>query len=146
MKKLFVCVLLVAFGISLAAGQISFLGLWFGQTVSEVNKQLEKQGFAATEDPLAYETHNTSDINRVELTLDKTDKINGWIIYFNPDLSADHYYAILDEAIKMHGKKYESRISENALAWNLEDGRDFRLGFDDNLALKFGVYHDNNSN
>lgn len=146
MRKIILCVSLLVICFCLSAKQVSFLGIWFGQTVVEVDHLLAKQGYIKALEPLTYEVAGSSDINKVELTLDKENLVNGWILYFTPNLPSDRYYSILDEAIKMHGKNYRSKISENSLAWSLDDGKDFRLGFDDNLALQVGVYYDSRSN
>ena len=85
----------------------------------------------------------SSYISKVELTLNRDKLVNGWILYFTENMPSERLYFILEEAIRMHGKAYRTLVDENALAWNLEENCDFRLGFNDNLALQFGVYHDN---
>ncbi len=143
MKKTLLFVGFSLFCLSLLAAPNGFLGIWFGQKIGNVNKSLIEQGYIPSSDSvnsLIYVSKIPADISKIELNTDSCDCLTSWKLYFSPQLPAEKFYGILQQAIEIHGKDYRSSLSDNAIIWRLENGRDFRLSFDGNLALQFGLY------
>jgi hypothetical protein len=144
MRKVFIIMALMALSAGLFA-KAGLLGIWYGQSSNAVTKQLLKQGFCSVDEKpqsRTFVTDKATDIMKVEVFMSPKQKLTGWKVYFKPALAEDKFYSILNECIKLHGKEYKMNANANIIGWNLDESKNFLLGFDDDQTLQFGSYID----